>query len=54
MAGLVGSVVDGKYRLARHVATGGQGAVYDAESLTGGRSVAVKVLRTDRAVLGVG
>jgi tRNA A-37 threonylcarbamoyl transferase component Bud32 len=44
---LVGRVVLGRYRLGRRLGAGGMGSVYEAEQLAVGRTVAVKVLRTD-------
>ena len=39
-----GHVIDGKYRLARLIGTGGMGAVYEGENLLIRRRVAIKVL----------
>lgn len=39
-----GEILKGKYRLDRHVATGGMGEVYQATNLALGRTVAVKLL----------
>jgi serine/threonine-protein kinase len=45
----VGQVVSGKYRLLRLLGDGGMGAVYEAEHLTLGTRVAIKVLHPDLA-----
>jgi serine/threonine-protein kinase len=39
-----GEILKGKYRLDRHIATGGMGEVYQATNLALGRTVAVKLL----------
>lgn len=39
-----GDVVDGRYRVVEHLATGGMGAVYRAEHVDLGRPVALKVM----------
>lgn len=39
-----GEVLKGKYRLDRHIATGGMGEVYEATNIALGRTVAVKLL----------
>jgi serine/threonine-protein kinase len=44
-----GLVLDQKYRVLRHIADGGMGAIYEAEHLTVGRRVAVKVLHAEFA-----
>lgn len=43
-AGLVGSVVDGKYRIIRRLGGGGMGEVYEAQHLLMKRRVALKLL----------
>ena len=44
---LVGEVIAGKYRLTSMLGSGGSGFIYAAEQLGLGRSVAVKILRTE-------
>ncbi len=43
---LVGRVLACKYRVVRHIASGGMGSVYEAEHIVLGHRVAVKVLHT--------
>ncbi len=45
---LVGTTIAGKYKLVSLLGVGGMGVVYQAEQLGLGRSVAVKLLTTDR------
>ncbi|MBX3259923.1 MAG: serine/threonine protein kinase [Labilithrix sp.] len=45
----VGQVISGKYKLLRLLGDGGMGAVYEAEHLTLGTHVAIKVLHSDLA-----
>jgi serine/threonine-protein kinase len=45
---LVGSTIDGKYRIESKLGQGGMGAVYCATRLLIGDTVAIKVLHTDR------
>ena len=44
---LLGLVLDGRYELAAHLATGGMGAVFRARHVHLRKDVAVKVLRPD-------
>ncbi len=44
---LLGSVIDGRYRLTGHIATGGMGAVFRAEHVLMKSALALKVLRPD-------
>ncbi len=44
---LVGTTIDGRYRLIEHIASGGMGAVFRAEHVYMRKDVAVKVLRPD-------
>jgi serine/threonine protein kinase len=44
---LIGTVIDGKYRLDRIIGNGGMGAVFGGIHLQLGRQVAVKILRAD-------
>lgn len=44
---LVGTTIDGRYRLTGHIASGGMGAVFRAEHVYMRKDVAVKVLRPD-------
>jgi serine/threonine-protein kinase len=44
---LVGTVLDGRYRLLAHLATGGMGAVFRAEHIYMRKAVALKVLRPE-------
>jgi len=44
---LLGSVVDGRYRLMAHLATGGMGAVFRAEHVYMRKELALKVLRPE-------
>jgi hypothetical protein len=46
---LEGRIVAGRYRLERLLGAGGMGAVYEAEQLSLGRRVAVKVVKAERA-----
>src|SRR5688572_29764357 len=48
-AALVGTLLDGRYRLVAHVATGGMGAVFEAVHVRLERRIAIKVLRPDLA-----
>lgn len=43
----IGTLVAGRYRLARLLGRGGMARVYQAEDVAGGRSVAVKLLHAD-------
>jgi len=47
---LIGTVIDGKYRLDRVIGNGGMGAVYGGTHVQLGRNVAVKVLRSDLVI----
>lgn len=44
---LVGTTIDGRYRLTGHIASGGMGAVFRAEHVYMRKDLAVKVLRPD-------
>ena len=46
---LIGRVVADKFRIRRLIASGGSGAVYEADQIALGRTVAVKVLRPELA-----
>ncbi len=39
-----GSVIDGKYKVTRHIGDGGMGSVYEGENVRIGRKIAIKVL----------
>lgn len=41
---LIGSIIDGKYRIISHIGGGGMGAVYKAEHVMMARMVAIKIL----------
>jgi serine/threonine-protein kinase len=45
---LVGDVVAQRYRILRHIASGGMGAVFEAAHLETGRHVALKIIREGR------
>src|SRR3954449_10567883 len=45
----VGTILVGKYRVAREIGRGGMAAVYEAEQLSLGKRVAVKVLASELA-----
>jgi serine/threonine-protein kinase len=47
---LLGSVLDGRYLLAAHLATGGMGAVFRAQHVYMRKDLALKVLRPDLSV----
>src|SRR5579859_640633 len=49
---LVGTVINGRFRIVRQIARGGMSRVYFATQAPLGRPVAVKVLRSDRDVRG--
>jgi len=49
MTSLVGTVLDGKYRLTRLIGRGGMGSVYEAEHTVISRRVAVKLLNPEYA-----
>ena len=44
---LEGDVLDGKFRILRHIADGGMGAVYEAENQLIGKRVAIKALHPE-------
>jgi serine/threonine-protein kinase len=48
---LVGSVVDGRYRLRSHLASGGMGAIFRAEHVHLRKEVALKLLRPELSAL---
>lgn len=43
----IGAIIADRYRLQRHIATGGMGAVWESTDLRLGRAVAVKVLKPE-------
>lgn len=45
----IGKTIDGRYRIVRLIAEGGMGAVYEAEHLTLGHTVALKVILPEYA-----
>lgn len=47
---LLGTTLDGRYRLVSHLASGGMSAVFRGEEVGTGRSLAVKVLRPEHVV----
>jgi serine/threonine-protein kinase len=47
---MIGSVLDGRYLLAAHLATGGMGAVFRAQHVYMRKDLAIKVLRPDLSV----
>ncbi|WP_431841083.1 Stk1 family PASTA domain-containing Ser/Thr kinase [Calidifontibacter indicus] len=48
-ASIVGRVIDGRYRVTRHLADGGMGSVFVATDLRLERDIALKVMRSDLA-----
>ena len=48
LSGLEGIVIDGRYRVDEYIDCGGMGDVYAATQLSLGRTVAIKLLRTER------
>jgi serine/threonine-protein kinase len=50
-AALVGSVLDGRYRLCSHLASGGMGAIFRAEHVYMRKELAVKLLRPELSAL---
>ncbi|MFL5271237.1 MAG: serine/threonine-protein kinase, partial [Anaeromyxobacteraceae bacterium] len=48
---LVGTTLDGRYRLAAHLASGGMGAIYRAEHVYMRKELALKLLRPDLSSL---
>jgi len=51
-ASLVGTVLDGRYELVGHLASGGMGAVFQARHVHLRKDVAVKVLRPELSASG--
>src|SRR5687768_1630755 len=47
---MIGSVVDGKFRIDAFLGAGAMGAVYEATQLNLGRTVALKIIRQDGPV----
>ena len=50
-AALVGSVLDGRYRLCSHLASGGMGAIFRAEHVYMRKELAVKLLRPELSAM---
>ncbi|HET7752812.1 MAG TPA: protein kinase, partial [Anaeromyxobacteraceae bacterium] len=48
---LVGETIDGRYRLAAHLANGGMGAIFRAEHVYMRKELALKLLRPELSVL---
>jgi serine/threonine-protein kinase len=48
---LVGTTLDGRYRLAAHIASGGMGSIFRAEHVYMRKELALKVLRPDLSTL---
>src|SRR5687767_14162065 len=46
---IAGAVINGKYRIVRHIGAGGMADVFEAENVRIGRRVAIKVMKDGRS-----